>query len=128
MRISKYFATGDSKMEDETFVGFASIDTKHGRSRKFRMAKIASTFTAEALEIIEKIDSEQNFTVFSDSATVLKSISNSCTVSNTSHITQMLEDKTERPESRGKQTQFYWVSGHCGVEVNERASNQRKQR
>jgi hypothetical protein len=66
------------KMEDKPFVGFASIDTKHGRSRKFRISEIASTFTAEALatgetlEIIEKIDSEQNFTIFSGPAERVK--------------------------------------------------------
>jgi hypothetical protein len=61
MRISKCFATEGSKMENKPFVGFASIDVNDGRSRKFRITKIASTFTAEALaigktlEIIEKI-------------------------------------------------------------------------
>jgi hypothetical protein len=57
-------------MEDKSFVGFASINIKDGRSRKFRIPKIASTFTAEALaigetlEIIEKIVSEQNTMIF----------------------------------------------------------------
>jgi hypothetical protein len=45
---------------------YISIDIKGGHSKKFRISKIASTFTAEALavgetrEIIEKVDSEQN--------------------------------------------------------------------
>jgi hypothetical protein len=61
-------------MEDKPFVGFASIDIKYGRSIKLWISKIASTFTAEALaigetlEIIEKIDSGQNFIIFSDLA------------------------------------------------------------
>jgi hypothetical protein len=65
---------------------------------KFRISKIASTFTAEALEIgetleiVDKIDTEHNFMIFSDSASVLKGISNSTTMNNTSHITQMLKD------------------------------------
>jgi ribonuclease HI len=149
---------------------------------KFRISKIASTFTAEALEIGEtleivvKIDSEQNFMIFSDSASVLKGyhvqilqstqpflllyealhvstsmghpqmlqilriqlpncnvhnyqtveivlkgISNSSTTNNISHITQMLKDKIEKLESRGKRIKFYWIPGHCGIEVNERA-------
>jgi hypothetical protein len=46
-----------------------------------------------------KIDSEQNFVIFSDSESVLKGISNTCTMNNTSHITQMLQDKIERLES-----------------------------
>jgi ribonuclease HI len=56
------------------------IDIKDGRSKKFRIAKTTSTFTAEALaigetlEITEKIGSEQNFIIFSDSASVLKGI------------------------------------------------------
>jgi hypothetical protein len=51
-----------SKMENKPFVGFASLDISDCISWKFRMAKIASTFTAEALvigetlEIIEKIE------------------------------------------------------------------------
>jgi hypothetical protein len=64
---------------------------------KFRISKIAATFTAEAqtigetLEIIGKINSEQNFTFVSDSVGVSKGISNSSAVNNTSHITQMLK-------------------------------------
>jgi hypothetical protein len=38
-------------MEDEQFVGFASIDVKDFGSMKFRISKIAPTFTAEALAI-----------------------------------------------------------------------------
>jgi hypothetical protein len=55
--------------------------------------------TGETPEIIDKIDSEQNFMIFSNSASVLQGISNSCTMNNTSHITQMLKDKTETQES-----------------------------
>jgi ribonuclease HI len=68
-------------MENKQFVGFAVIDIRGGISWKFRVAKIASTFTAEALaicetlEIIEKTDSEQNFVIFSDSESILKGIS-----------------------------------------------------
>jgi hypothetical protein len=91
-------------MVDKPSVGFASIDIRYGRngrnrrSMKFRISKIESTFTAEALEIgetleiIEKIDSEQNFMIFSDSESLLKGISNSSTMNNTSHITQMCSD------------------------------------
>jgi hypothetical protein len=83
MRISKCFTMYGSEMEDKPLVRFASIDMKDGHSRKFRISNIASTFTVEALvvgetlEIAEKIDSEQNFMIFSDSAIVLKGISNS---------------------------------------------------
>jgi ribonuclease HI len=133
MRTSKYFATDGSKMEDKLFVGFASIDIKDGRSMKSGISKIASTFTTEALSIgetlekLEKIEPEQNFMIFSDSPSVLKGISNSSTMNNTSHITQMLKDKIERLESRGKIIQFYWIPGHCGIEVNERADSEAKQ-
>jgi hypothetical protein len=86
MRASKYFSTDGSRMENKPFVGFASIDINDDISWKFRIAKIGSTFTAEALaigdtlEIIEKIDSEQNFVIFSDSESVLKGISNTSTM------------------------------------------------
>jgi ribonuclease HI len=39
----------------------------------------------------------------------------------------MLKDKIERLESRGKIIQFYWIPGHCGIEVNERADSEAKQ-
>jgi ribonuclease HI len=122
-----------SKMEDKPFVGFASIDIKDGRSMKLRISEIAFTFTAEALaigetlEIIEKLDSEQNVMIFSDSASVLKRIINSSTMNSTSHIAQMRKDKIRRMESRGKIIQFYRIPGHCGVEVNERADSEAKQ-
>jgi hypothetical protein len=99
------FRHGQLKNGEKPFIGFPSKDIKNGHSMKFSISKIASTFTAEALaigetlEIIEKIDSEQNFMIFWDSASVLKGIS---TMNNTWHSTQMLKDKIERLESRGK--------------------------
>jgi hypothetical protein len=56
MRISKCFATDGSKMENRPFVGFALIYINDGRRRKFRIANIASTFTAEALVITETLE------------------------------------------------------------------------
>jgi hypothetical protein len=56
MRTGKYYATDSSKMEEKPFVGFASIDIEHGCSTKFRISKIASTFTAEALAIGETLE------------------------------------------------------------------------
>jgi hypothetical protein len=43
-------------MEDKPFVGFASIDIKDGRSMKFWICKIGSTFTAETLAIGETLE------------------------------------------------------------------------
>jgi hypothetical protein len=108
MRGSKYFVTDGSKMENKPFIGFTSIDINDGISWKLRIAKITFTFTAEALaigetiEIIEKIDSEKNFIIFSDLESVLKSISNTSTMNSTLRLTLMLKDKRERLESRGK--------------------------
>jgi hypothetical protein len=48
-------------------------------------------------------------------------------MNNTSHIIQTLKDKIERLDSRGKRIQCYWIPGHCGVEVNERADSGAKQ-
>jgi hypothetical protein len=106
------FRHGRLKNGEQQFIGFASIDINDGRIWKFRKAKIASTFTAEALaigetlEAVDKIDSEQNLMIFSDSVSVLQSNSNSGTMYNISHITQMLKDKIERLESRGKNPNF----------------------
>jgi hypothetical protein len=33
----------------------------------------------------------------------------------------------ERLESRGEKIQFYWIPGHCGVEINERTDSKAKQ-
>jgi hypothetical protein len=94
--------------------GFASIDISDGISWKFRIAKIASTFIAEALaisetlEIIEKTDLKQNFMIFLDAECVLNGICNASTIMNTtSHSAQMLTDKIEILESRDeKKIQF----------------------
>jgi hypothetical protein len=116
-----------SKMDNKPFVGFTSIDINDGISWRFWIAKLAPTFTAEALavgetlEITGKLDSEENFMIFSDSESMLKGISNTSTLNNTSHITQMLKDKIEILELQGKKIQFYWIPGHYGVEVNGRA-------
>jgi hypothetical protein len=48
-------------------------------------------------------------------------------MNNTSHITKMLKDKMERLKLRGEKKQFYWIPGHCGVEVNETADLEAKQ-
>jgi hypothetical protein len=76
-------------MKDIPFVGFASIDMSDGISRKFRTEALA---IAETLEIIGEIDSEQNLMILSDPASVFNGISNLSTMSNTSHITQMLKE------------------------------------
>jgi hypothetical protein len=107
-------------MENKPFVGFAAIDTRDGISWKFRIAKIEPTFTAEALaigttlEIIEKIDWEQNFMIFSDSESVLIRINNTSTMNNTSHITQVLKGKIERLESGGKRIQCLYPGALWG--------------
>jgi hypothetical protein len=98
---SKCFTMDGSKIANKPFIGFTSIDTSGGISWKFRIAKIASTFTAEALavgetlETIEKIDSEQNFVIYSDSENMLKGISNTSMMNNASHITKMLKYKID---------------------------------
>jgi hypothetical protein len=56
MRSSKCFAKDDSKMENKSFEGFAAIDISDGISRKFRIATMASIFTAEALAIGETLE------------------------------------------------------------------------
>jgi hypothetical protein len=107
-------ATDVSKMENKPFVGFASTDTRisDGIRWKFRISKIASTFTAEALaigetlEIIEKTVLEQNFAISLYLESVLKGIRNTSIMNNTSHITQMLKHKIERLESRGRKSNF----------------------
>jgi hypothetical protein len=119
-------------MENKPFVGLASIDIY----RKFRRAKIASTFIAEALaisetlEIIDKIDSEQNFVILSDSESALKGIRNTFTMNNTSHITQMLKDKIETLESREKKYSFTGFRGTVELklmrELTRRQSKQSK--
>jgi hypothetical protein len=101
------------------------------------MAKIAFTFTAgalaigETLEILEKIDSEQCFMTFSDLESVLKRISNTSTMDNTSHITQILKDKLGRLDSRGeKKSNFTGSRGTVELklmsELTRRPSNQSK--
>jgi hypothetical protein len=55
VRTSKCFAIDGSKMENKPFIGFASIDISDGISWKFRIAKIASTFTVEAQAIGETL-------------------------------------------------------------------------
>jgi hypothetical protein len=105
---SKCFATDGSKVGNKPFVGFSSIDISDCISWKLRIAKIASTFTAETLaigetqEILGKVKSEQNFMIFFDSESMLKRISISTTMNNTSHIVKMLKHKIEGQESRGK--------------------------
>jgi hypothetical protein len=42
-------------MENKPFVGFTSIDISEGISWKFRIAKIVSIFTVEALAICETL-------------------------------------------------------------------------
>jgi hypothetical protein len=43
-------------MENKSLVRFASVDINDGISWKFRTAKIASTFTVEALAIGESLE------------------------------------------------------------------------
>jgi hypothetical protein len=68
--------------------------------------------------------------MFSDPESVLKGINNTSSMNNTSHITQMLQDKIERLESCGKE---YNCTGSRGTvelklmrELTRRQSNQSK--
>jgi hypothetical protein len=56
MAMQGVYFVGTMEMDDIPFVGLASKDIKDGRSRMFRIAKIASTFTAEALAIGETLE------------------------------------------------------------------------
>jgi hypothetical protein len=60
IRTSKCFATDGSKMENKSFVGFPLIDTGDGIRLRFRIPKIPSTFTAEALAIGETLEMIKN--------------------------------------------------------------------
>jgi hypothetical protein len=62
MKTSKCFAMDGSKLEDNPFVGFASIDIKYGRSMEFRISKIAPTFRAKALAIGETLEVIEKYT------------------------------------------------------------------
>jgi hypothetical protein len=70
------FHHGWFKNGDKPFIGFTLIDMSGSISWKFRIDKIASTGEAlaigETLEIVKKIDSEQNFVIFPDSESMLK--------------------------------------------------------
>jgi hypothetical protein len=76
---------------------FTIIFHNKNKNKKFTVEALA---IGETIEIIDKIDSEQNFVSFSDSESVLKGISKTSTMNNTSHITQMLKDKIESLESQ----------------------------
>jgi hypothetical protein len=43
-------------MGNKPFIGFTSIDISDAISWKFRIAKIASTFTVEALAIVKTLE------------------------------------------------------------------------
>jgi hypothetical protein len=115
-------------MESKPFVGFTAIDTSNGVSWKLRVSKIAFTFTAEALaigetlEIIEKIDSEQNFMICSDSESALKR-------NKISHISQMLKDKIDS-NREGNKSNFTVSRGTVELklmrELTRRQSDQSK--
>jgi hypothetical protein len=91
MRTSKCFATDGSKMDNKQLAGFASIDISDGISRKFRISKITSTFTAEALangetlEIIEKSRLGAKFRDILGLGKRAKVISNASAMKNTAH-------------------------------------------
>jgi hypothetical protein len=100
------------------FVGFSALYISDGINWKIRISKVASIFTVaalatgETLEIMDRIDSEQNVVIFSDSEILLKEINNTSAMSN---IIQMLKDKIGRLELRGVKIQLYWILGLCGV-------------
>jgi ribonuclease HI len=81
-----------------SFFFFAIVFHNKHKNKRFTEALAIG----ETLKIIDKIDSQQNFAIFSDSESVLKEINNTFTMNNTSHITQMLKDKMNRLEWREK--------------------------
>ena len=120
-RLSDYqhIYTDGSKVEDK--VGCAYISGSH--HEKIRLPDGSSIFTAEskaidmALDYVMNNSLENNFVIFSDSLSVLKSLNH--TASKNPKIQNVIEKRHEL--SKSKEILFCWLPSHVGIKGNEAA-------
>ncbi|XP_044012170.1 uncharacterized protein LOC122855077 isoform X1 [Aphidius gifuensis] len=110
------------------FVGFSIAMGNNDTLYKFRSSDIASIFTAEALAIgeclnlIERKD-PGNFSIFSDSLSVLLTIFSKLKINSTKYIMWYLKNKLYQLGNAGKIVNLYWVPAHRGITGNEKADS-----
>lgn len=125
------FYTDGSKLSECPFVGFSVVRANCPDSFMFRSAGFSSIFTAEALAIAEalKIISEvndKNFTIFSDSKSVLMALMSLSNTLNKSYLIGYIKDKLRILSESGKVVSFFWIPAHKGIVGNERADQMAK--
>lgn len=78
-------------MLGKDYVGFASVRIDTGITAHFGTGKYTSTYSAEAMTTAETLDSikdidAQNFSIFSDSRSVLEALANLLRFGRNSHL------------------------------------------
>lgn len=74
----------------------------------------------EALNIIERSNTS-NFTIFSDSMSVLKSLESTIKINKESHLILEIRHKIKLLKSLNKDVALYWIPAHCNISGNEEA-------
>ncbi|CAD6239337.1 GSCOCG00012550001-RA-CDS, partial [Cotesia congregata] len=116
--------TDGSKIPEQEFVGFASVNVSAGAIETCRTVKYASIFTAEAMAIyttLEKFfqNNEHHFNIFSDSKSVLIALKNYIKPEKQKPIIHVIKDQLQRLSLMNKKVKFYWIPAHMGIEYNE---------
>ena len=91
---------------------------------QWKLSEKCSIYTAEALAILKAIEYIlsvtylTNFTIHSDSLSILTSLQNHL---NPTDIARKIQNAHFTAQTSGKNISYSWIPGHCNIEGNERA-------
>lgn len=115
--------TDGSKSKDRVTSAFYDAHMK--KTKVYKIDNACSIFTAEAYAIfnaliyIVKIDDTTNFTIVTDSMSVLMALDNRKLSYKTNYLVFKILDLLKELEIHGKVIKFKWVPSHQGITGNE---------
>ena len=125
--------TDGSKNQTVPFGGFA-VCFNYDKCLLFRSCAFASIFSLEAMAILESLKYILNnnlpykkYMIFSDSESVLKSISSYVKTNKCSYLILKIKELVKKLERSGKIIIFYWIPAHFNIKGNELADVNAKQ-
>jgi len=120
------FFTDVSKTPNAEFIGFSISSFDHIFDLKFRSTSYTSIYSLEAMAILETINQASNhgflnFTIFSDSKSVLSALQNVSCNNKSSHLILEIRHQIKQIVEKNGSIKLIWIPSHCGIEGNETA-------
>ncbi|RLU25355.1 hypothetical protein DMN91_001511 [Ooceraea biroi] len=127
LRVSRYFTDG-SKYAAESFAGYGIVALTNNECKTYRRrsSNYTSIFTLEGMAIASALklalcDPNPTVLLFSDSASVLESLTSKRKWCKMPHIVLEILELTFKLKQAGKVVKFFWTLAHVRIRYNELA-------